>query len=526
MKVLIADPISKQCRKTLLQLPGLEVVEETDISAADLQDLLADCEGLIVRSRTKVTRELIEGASRLRVIGRAGTGIDNIDIEAATRRGILVMNTPGENTISAAEHTFSLLLAMARNIPRAVRQVTDGGWKDRTLLGTEIFGKVLGIVGLGRIGREVAIRGKAFGMRVIGHDPFLTDQMAKLVQVPLMSLENLLRQSDIVTLHVPHTPKTRHLIGETELKLCKKTVRFINCARGGLIDENALLGAIEAGRVAGAALDVFESEPPGKHPLLRRPEVIATPHLGASTREAQDKVAIRIAEQIVRFLRDGAMENPVNALGLEPEMLERLRPFRWLAERLGNLHAQLAHERLQQVTVEFRGGVLDYPTQPITAALLKGYLEKFLTDPVNYVNALFLAEHKGIQLKEVKQREHEDFANLITATFHFSDRVRTISGALLGRNNPRIVRLDNYYFDAIPEGEILICSNDDRPGIIGKIGNILGTARINIANLSMGRDHTGGRAIAILNLDQEVPKKIQSELQAVEGMLWVRRAHL
>ena len=318
MKVLIADPISKQCRKTLLQLPDLEVVEETDLSAGDLRNLLADCDGLIVRSRTKVTRELIEAASRLRVIGRAGTGIDNIDIDAATRRGILVMNTPGENTISAAEHTLSLLLAMARNIPRAVRQVTDGEWKNRSLLGTEIFGKVLGIVGLGRIGREVAIRGKAFGMQVIGHDPFLTDQMATLVQVPLMSLEKLLRQSDFVTLHVPHTPKTRYLIGEAEFALCKKGVRFINCARGGLIDENALLGAIETGRVAGAALDVFESEPPGKHPLLQRPEVIATPHLGASTREAQDKVAIRIAEQIVRFLSDGAMENPINALGLEP----------------------------------------------------------------------------------------------------------------------------------------------------------------------------------------------------------------
>ncbi|MEE9226932.1 MAG: phosphoglycerate dehydrogenase [Acidobacteriota bacterium] len=526
MKVVIADSISSRCRETLEKEPGMVVVEGEDWSAEQLREGMKDCLAVIVRSRTRITREIIESAPHLRVIGRAGTGIDNIDVEAATQRGILVMNTPGENTISAAEHTFCLLLALSRMLPQAAWKVAQGGWRGDIQLGVEVYGKTLGVIGLGRVGREVVSRAKAFGMQVVGHDPFLTDKVATRIQVPLLELDELLRQADFLTLHTPLTEKTRHCLGKREFALCKRGMRIVNCARGGLIDETALIRALDSGQVGGAALDVFEKEPPGKNPILGRPDVIATPHLGASTREALDKVAVRIAEQVIRYLREGAIENSINAVGMDPEILEQLKPFRWLAERLGRLHAQLAQERLQEVTVEYTGGVSEYPMKPITSALLKGYLEHFLTEPVNDVNAVYLAEQNGIHLKEIRSRENQDFANLITATFQFSAGERTISGTLFGRRNPRIVRLDNYFFDAIPQGEILICSNDDRPGIIGRLGTILGNRKINIAHLSMGRDHTGGRAVAIFNLDEEVPPAGLREIEEVEGIIRVQRARL
>jgi D-3-phosphoglycerate dehydrogenase len=525
VKVLIADKILPVCSE-VLKRAGIEADHRPGISGSDLLAAVADVEGIVVRSDTRITEEVMRRAPKLRVVGRAGAGVDNIDVAAATKRGIVVMNAPGENTISAAEHTLSLMLALARQIPLADRSMKAGRWDRGRILGVELSGKTLGVLGLGKVGREVAARARAFGMEVIGFDPVLTEEVAARLGVALVPIETVYERSDFITLHLPLTDGTRHLIGRDQLARCRKGLRILNVARGGIIDETALCEALRDGRVAGAALDVFENEPPTGSPLLSFDSVILTPHLGASTQEAQEKVAVRIAEQIAAYLKDNIVINAVNMEGIDPRLLPALQPYRDLCERLGKLLSSLARGPVSEVALEYSGSVQDYPMRPLTASFLKGFLQSKLSDPVNVVNAQILAREAGIRVLEARAAEPQDFTALITASLRGRDGERSAAGALFGKREPRLVRLDEFHLDALPKGDMLIVSNDDRPGMVGRIGSAIGAASVNIAYLSLGRDRSGGRAIAVFNLDSSVPDDLLREITAIDGVLWAERVTL
>ena len=525
-RILISDPVAPVCAEMLRQA-GMNTETRIGLSVPELKEALAGAVGLVVRSETKVTEEVLAAARSLRVVGRAGTGVDNIDVAAATRRGVVVMNAPGENTIAAAEHTLSLMLAVARNIPRADRSTKAGQWERTRLLGVELYGKVLGVVGLGKVGREVASRARAFGMEVRGFDPFLSEEVATRLGFTMLPLPELLASADFLTLHVPLNPQTRHLIGEAQLLRCKHGLRLVNCARGGIVDEAALERALRDGRVAGAALDVFEEEPPSpSHPLLKLENVVVTPHLGASTVEAQEKVAVRIAAQMVGYLHRGSVAGAVNVDPLEPEVLRAIGPWLDLADRLGRLQAHLARSAAEEVTVEFSGSILEHPVSLMVAAFLKGYLEGVVTEPVNLINAAMLAKEVGLRVQEVRASDPTDYTSLITTTVRSTNGSRTLAGTLFGKRNLRVVRLDDFRFDAVPAGDMLICSNDDRPGMVGILGSILAEARINIATLSLGRDHTGGKAVAIFNLDSPVEAPLLDRIRSLSGILWAESVRL
>jgi len=527
LKVLITDPVDQGCID-MLQKQGILVDMKTGLPADELKDIISDYSALIVRSGTKVTAEVIEAAAKLKVIGRAGTGVDNIDVDVATRRGIIVMNTPGGNTISAAEHTISMLLALSRNIPQATQSLKEGRWDRKIYMGVEVYGKTLGIIGLGRVGREVALRAGSFGMKLIGYDPFISDDAASKVGVKLVDLDEIFSESDYITLHTPLTSETKHLISEAQLERCKTGVRIINCARGGVVDEKALLKAIKSGRVAGAALDVYEDEPPsaGSMELLKHERVICTPHLGASTREAQVNVALQVAQQVADVLTGGAVRNAVNLPSIDPKVYQRIEPYLNLAEKMGSLQSQLGEGHLREVSIEYRGDVLNYPTSPITSSVLKGIFAGSSERTINLVNAPFLARERGVKVNEIKSSEHEDFSNLITVTYCTSKGKRIISGTIFGKNDPRIVRMDECHFDAYPEGDMLVCGNVDVPGVIGRIGTILGDENINIARMTWGREKSGGRAVTLLNVDSPIPDQVLEKIVAQKHILWAKRVRL
>lgn len=526
MKVLIADKVSRTCAEAL-RAAGFEADHRPGLSPAELLRAVEGVEGLVVRSDTRVTEAVLQAAPRLRVVGRAGAGVDNIDVPAATRRGVVVMNAPGENTIAAAEHTWSMLLSLARHIPAADRSMRAGRWeRGATFLGVELYGKTLGVLGVGKVGREVASRARAFGMQILGFDPVLTPEAAARLGVTAVPLAEVLERSDFLTLHLPLTPETRHLLGREELGRCRKGVRVVNVARGGVIDEAALVEAIRSGQVAGAALDVFESEPPTGSPLLGLDEVVLTPHLGASTEEAQEKVAARIAEQIAAYLRDGIVMNAVNVEGVDPRLAPALQPYRDLCERLGRLLSALGQGPYTEAVLEYSGSVNELPIRPLTAAFLKGLLERRLSDPVNAVNAGLLARDAGIRVQETRAAAAGDYTALVAATLKGPAGARSAAGTLFGRRDPRLVRLDDFLLEALPQGPMLIVSNDDRPGMVGRIGSLLGDAGVNIAYMSLGRDRSGGRAIAILNLDSPVPDALLRSLSSLDGVLWAERVLL
>ncbi|HID12064.1 MAG TPA: phosphoglycerate dehydrogenase [Candidatus Latescibacteria bacterium] len=525
MRILVTDSVAPEGVR-ILREAGFEVEERGKLPPGELKALIPTFEGLIVRSATKVSADAIEAARCLKAIGRAGAGVDTIDVEAATRRGIVVMNTPGGNTISTAEHTFSLLLALSRNIPQANASVKRGEWDRKRYIGVEVMGKTLGIIGVGRVGREVALRARAFGMRVLGYDPYVTLDVASKAGVELVDLERLLTESDYISVHTPKTENTYHMLSYRELERCKRGVRMINCARGGIVDEEALLGALESGRVAGVALDVYEQEPPQNRALVEHPNVICTPHLGASTVEAQVNVAVQIARQMVEFFRTGMAPNAVNLPPVAPEVFRKSRQFLELAEKIGKLQAQLSEGRLLRITVEYRGEVLEHPTSLLTAAVLKGALEESAEVPLNLVNASYIARERGVQVEEVRYSEHRDYLNLIAVYYRTDLGERVVSGTIFGRNDPRIVRVDEYHFDARPEGEMLFCGNEDVPGVIGRIGTLLGSHGINIARMSWGREQPGGKAVTVLNLDQPVPDEVLEEIKAQPHILWAKRARL
>ena len=521
--VLIADALPDSARAILAAEPGVEAVVRTGLPEAAVAAALHGVHGLIVRSATQVTARVLEGADALRVIGRAGTGVDNIDVEAATRRGVVVMNVPAENTISAAEHTWALLLALARRVPEADRDLKAGKW-NRKLEGTELHGKTLGLLGCGRVGREVATRALAFGMTVVVHDPFLTAEAAARLGVTCADLETVCARADVLSLHVPLTDETRNLLSRDRLARVKPGVLIVNCARGGLVDEAALADALAGGRVGGAACDVFAQEPPGDHALLRAPRFVGTPHLGASTAEAQDRVGRRAAEQVLAFLRTGAAPNAVNAPSVPPELLPRLAPFLDLAGRLGPLLAQVAEGAPRALAVECRGAAADLPAAPITLAAAGAYLGAILGRPVPPVAVPLVARERGCALRETRAVADEDFASLVICRLETERETHEAAGTIFGRREPRLVRLDGYELDARPAGAMLLVTNDDRPGMIGHIGTVLGAAGCNIAECSVGRDRSGGHALAVLTLDAPVPPEVCARIAAGPGILSVRRA--
>lgn len=513
MKILVSDPLSEQGIAILKAEPDFEVTVKPKMPKEDLLVCIGDYDALVVRSETKVTKEIIDAANNLKLIGRAGVGLDNVDVDAASKRGIIVMNTPGGNTISTAEQTMTLLLALSRNIPQAVASLKAKKWDRKKYTGVEVYGKTLGILGLGRIGTEVAKRAQAFGMKVIANDPYISPERAQQLGVELVKKSELIKRADYISVHSPLTAETKSLIGPEEFEYMKDGVRIINCARGGIVDEKALYENLKSGKVAGAALDVYEKEPPFDSPLLELENCVTAPHLGASTEEAQVNVAIEIAEQVVDALKGRTVRNAINVPAIDPEVLALIRPYLTLAEKLGSLQAQLAEGRIQEVRVHYSGEVCKYNVAPITVAIVKGMLDPILNETVNYVNAPFLAKERGIKVIESKSSEAEDFVTLITVTVKTDTKENTAVGTLFGRNDPRIVRLDGYHVDAVPFGYMVILSNDDVPGIIGSVGITLGKHNINIAGLTLGRKEKGGLAVTGLNVDEFVSDKVLDEIR-------------
>ena len=527
MKILISDHLSEEGIKLLKEVKEFKVEVRTDLKPEELKETIKDYHALVVRSATKVTGEVINAAGKLKVIGRAGVGLDNVDLEAATNKGIIVMNTPAGNTISTAEHTMSMLLALSRNIPLADLSLKSGEWKRSKFMGVELYGKTMGILGLGRIGTEVSKRAISFGMRIIAYDPFLSREIAEALGIELVELKELFKRSDYISVHAPLTDETRHIISDKELALMKNGVRLINCARGGIIDEEALLRALDAGKVAGAALDVFEKEPPDfSSPLLKHKNVVVTPHLGASTKEAQVNVAIEICESVRDALLNQGIRNAANFPCLAAEVCALLQPYINLGEKLGMLASQLFEGRIRELKINYTGEIIKYDLSPLTMAIVKGLFTPILQETVNYINARSLARERGINILESKSEREEDFTNLVSLEVDVEGKLRKVAGTLFTNNEPRIVNVDGLYVETIPKGHMLFLENWDKPGVIGNLGTLMGKNKINIAGMTFGRDKPGGKAVSALNIDGPVSARILGEIKKLDNILSVKLVKL
>jgi len=519
-RVLVSDEVAEEGLAVLREHPGVELVVKPGLAPEALRSELQQAEALLVRSATKVTADLLSGAPKLTVIGRAGVGVDNIDVEAATQRGIVVCNSPEGNTVAAAEHTMALMLALARNIPAANASVAAGEWKRGAFVGVELLNKTLGVIGLGKIGSEVALRASAFGMRVVGHDPFVAGDRAERLAAEVVDLPELLARSDFITIHVPQTRETQHLIGRDTLAKVKRGVRIINCSRGSVIDEAALADAIADGTVAGAGLDVFETEPPAGSPLLGLKNVVLTPHLGASTAEAQLKVAVDVAQQVLDVLEGKPARSAVNVIPVSPEALRAIEFYLPLAEKLGSLQGQLAERPVRSVEMVYAGQLAEEDSRLLTRAFLKGLLSPVIDEPVNLVNASIVAESRGLRVIESRSLHPEDYVSLITSRVSADDGERVIAGTLFGRREARIVRMDGYRVDFAPQGHMLVSMHIDKPGMIGHVGTILGRHGVNIAGMHVGRERPrpGGLSVMVLAVDGPIPPHVMEELRQVDGI--------
>ncbi len=518
--VLITDAVAPVCIE-LLEQEGFTVNMQLKKSPEELKPHAKAADGWIIRSGTRITSELIEETEGLQVIGRAGVGVDNIDLGAATRKGILVINAPDGNTVSTAEHTCAMLLALARNIPQANASLAGGAWNRKAFTGAELEEKTLGIIGMGKIGRAVAQRMQGFGMRVLGFDPVLSQEVAERIGVELVELEEIFTQSDFITVHTPLNDATRGIVGEATLAKCKPGVRIVNCARGGIVDEKALLAALESGQVGGAALDVYSQEPPpeGMEGLVRHPNVVATPHIAASTGEAQEKVARQITEQVILALKGQPVSTAVNAMAIKMASQREVQPFLRLAEKLGRMARQLSNGKLKGVRVTCQGDVPHRYAQVLTIAVVKGILEDVLSEPVNLINANVLAESMGIEVEESRGTAPGNFSNLIQVTLKTEEGKREVAGTIFGEDDPRLVRVDEYEVEVKLEGRLLFYKNEDRPGMVAAVGGILAEADINIGVLQLGR--TGGRggmALTALSVDDEIPASVVEKIEALNGV--------
>ncbi len=520
-KVLIADKISDVAAQAFAER-GIEADVRPGLAPEALAEAIDGYEGLAVRSATRVTADLLERATRLRVVGRAGTGVDNVDVHAATARGIVVMNTPHGNSVTAAEHTIAMMCAMARRIPQADRSTRAGAWERGRFMGIELRDKTLGVVGCGTIGAIVATLAQGLKMRVITYDPYLAPDRAASLGVTLVTLDELLAESDMITVHVPLTEETRGLIDGDALAKTKPGVRFVNCARGGLIVEADLKSAIESGHVAGAALDVFEEEPTRDNPLFAHDEVIATPHLGASTLEAQESVALQIAQQMGEFLLTGMVVNAVNAPSIAPEEMAKLGPYLTLAEQIGSFAGQIAEGRIRGVTITFEGQASALDSRPLSAAALQGLLAPRL-DNINMVNAPLVARERGIEVREIRSATAADYQTVMRVDVQSGDRVQGVAGTLIGGGGLRIVEIEGIKIEAELGPHMIYFTNEDRPGLIGSVATILGEAGINIATFSLGRRAPGGDAVGLIGIDSPVPDEVAARLRARAAVITLQR---
>ena len=523
-RVLVSDDLSTEGVE-IMRRAGLEVDVKVGLPPEELQRIIGDYEGLAVRSATKVNAALLEHASRLKVIGRAGVGVDNVDLDAATRRGIVVMNTPGGSSTTVAELTLAHMLALARHVAQATASVKAGKWEKKKFQGRELSGKTLGVVGIGNIGSIVVDRCLAMGMRVIAYDPFIAAEAAARLGVTLVSLDDLWEQSDVISLHVPLTEQTRHVVNAQTLAKMRKGVLIVNCARGGVIDERALADALASGHVGGAALDVFEKEPPAPdHPLLKSDRLVCTPHIGASTEEAQSAVAVAIAEQLASYLGHGEVKNAVNLPSLPREVLDQIAPYLDLAEKLGSMAAQIAPAAVREVRIEMAGELASAPLRPVAARVLKGLLRNVLEQPVNEVSAPAIAKERGLAVREERVAEATDFVSLLTVELSGATGSVVVAGTVFGRSEPRIVRVNQFRLEAAPEGNVILFENDDAPGVVGNIGTALGEAGVNIAHIFLSRD--ASRAVSLVNVDSEPTVELLEKLRQVPHVRSVRAIRL
>jgi D-3-phosphoglycerate dehydrogenase len=523
-RILVADPLAEAGLEILRG--AAQVTVRPGLSPAQLLETVGDYDALVVRSATKVTRDVLEAGRCLRVVARAGVGVDNIDVEEATRRGIVVVNSAGGSTFAATEHTFALLLALARNVPQAMQSLQRGAWTPAKFVGVELRGKTLGIVGLGRIGTQVARRALAFEMRVIATDPFISREHAESNGVELVPLETLLAEADVLTLHAPLGPQSAGMMGAPELARLKPGALLVNCARGGLVDEEALRLALDAGHLGGAALDVFQEEPPRDTALLSHPRVVVTPHLAASSREAQREVATEVARLVLACLRGEHVPGAVNAPLRVAGEIEVIEPYLKLAETLGRAMTQLTEARLETVELTYSGELAAHDVTPLTAAAIKGLLAPVTEQRVNLINARLVARSRGLNVREQKaDRPEASYTNLITLTVHQDGTRRTVAGTLL-QDTPHLVRIDDYWVDVVPEGHVLMTHHLDKPGMIGKVGTLLGEGDVNISAMQVGRRHQRGDAIMILNLDEPLSKELEGRIAAIPDVRSVRQVSL
>jgi D-3-phosphoglycerate dehydrogenase len=525
-RVLVSDPLSKKGLEILGKAKDIKYDIQSGLPPEELKKIIGGYDAIIVRSETKLKAEIIEAGDRLKVIGRAGIGLDNVDLSAATKKGIVVMNTPQENAIAAAEHTIALMFSISRKIPQATSSMKAGKWEKKKFLGVELYSKTFGIIGIGVIGSIVADRARGLKMKVIAYDPYISKEVAEKKGIDLVTLDELLSRSDFISIHTPLNDETRNLINQNLFKKMKDGVILVNCARGGIINEKDLYDAIKEGKVAGAALDVFEKEPATGNPLIELEQVICTPHLGASTGEAQENVSIAIAQQIVDYLVSGEARNAVNLPMVSPDILPFLRPYLRLGEKLGSFLGQISNYAIDEVVIEYHGEVVEYGTKPITVSILKGLLTPFVGETVNFVNAQVMAKERGIRVTESTRSMAEDYASLIAITTRSKMEQNYIAGTLFGRKELRIVKLNDSFIEAIPEGYILLVNNYDRPGVIGNIGTALGAQNINIATMQFGRDRMGGNAISLLHLDIPLPTGMLGEILRMPNIISVRQIQL
>ena len=516
-KVLISDKLSARAVE-IFRERGVEVDVRPGLSPEDLKTIIGDYDGLAIRSATKVTKDVLAAARNLKVVGRAGIGVDNVDVPAATQRGVVVMNTPYGNSITTAEHAIALLFAVARDIPQANASTHAGKWEKNRFMGVEVTGKTLGLIGAGNIGSIVADRALGLKMKVVAYDPFLSHERASDLGIEKVDLDELLARADFITLHTPLTEQTRNILDAKALAKCKKGVRIVNCARGGLIVEEDLKAAIESGHVAGVALDVFAVEPAKENILFDMEQVICTPHLGASTSEAQEKVALQVAEQLSDYLMTGAVVNALNMPSVSAEDAPKLKPYMRLAEQLGSFAGQVTQSGLRSITVEYEGHVAELNTKPLTALVVMGLLAPLL-DSVNMVNAPVIARERNIDITEVKRERAGDYHTLIRVTIVSEQRTRTLTGSLFGGDKPRLVGIDEVPIEAEVSPHMLYIRNEDKPGFIGRLGGALGDAGVNIASFHLGRTAPGENAIALVSVDQRIGDDVLATIAALPSVV-------
>ncbi len=516
MRILVSDPLSEQGLAILGQHFTVDVL--TKLSEDELIKKIPDYDALVIRSGTQVTRKVIEAADRMKIIGRAGVGVDNVDVEAATEKGIIVTNAPEGNMLSAAEHTIAMMMGLARNIPQANASLKSKKWERSKFMGVEVNGKTLGVIGLGRIGAEVAKRAQGLNMNILAYDPFISEEKANELGVRLMTVHEIVKEADFITVHTPLTKDTRNIIDKREFEMMKSNARIINCARGGIINEEALAEALKSGKVAGAAIDVFVNEPPFESPMLECDNLIATPHLGASTEEAQVNVAISVAEEVVAVLGGGIAKNAINIPSVKPEVMAVLAPFIQLAETMSKACAQLLGKNYEKIEISYQGDIAGKDTRPVTVAAVKGMLQVALGSAVNYVNANSLAKSRKVGVIESKSQTADEYASIIRITITKGNESQSITGTVIG-NAGKIIGINEEHVDIAPSGYIIVAKHINKPNVIGPCCIVLGKNNINISGMQVGRVPIGNVTIMALNVDSEVSEPILQEMRSVEGIL-------